>query len=287
MRIVHAVYSPLAAAVPALVLALLLGATAPAPAQQSPGGRPAARAAAPGIATIDLLAAFTAGAAREAGGEAVLRGRITAAAVSASEALTASGVRARLRLVGIGRTDVPARLDAVGDALLKAVARRGDGVADGLPALRDRSGADLVTVVVAGRGTAGLAHRPRRITAATSAYGYSVVAGSSLAHHSLAHELGHNLGAQHDYVTTPRAGSSARGYFPASGAWSTLEAYESSCRRATGGPCTRINRYSNPRQVYRGERLGTPLGGSRPADTVRAFNAVVGIVAGYRHRPGG
>lgn len=237
------------------------------------------------IVTIDILAGFTAHAVGEAGGEGTLRARIRQAVTSTSQAFAAGAVHARLRLAGIVRAKVPARLDRSGDALLKAVARRGDGVADHLPRLRDRVGADLVTVVTGSEGPAGLANRPRRVTPRTSAHGYSLVAQKALAHHSLAHEIAHNLGAMHDYVTAPRGANSARGYFPPSGRWSTLEAYESSCRKATGGPCRRINRYSNPRQTYRGERLGTPVGHPRPADSVRAFNTVVRIVADYRRRP--
>ncbi|MFF8289564.1 zinc-dependent metalloprotease family protein [Streptomyces sp. NPDC016309] len=238
------------------------------------------------VVTIDILAGFTPRAAGEAGGERTLRARIRQAVTSTSQAFAASAVHARLRLTGIVRARVPGRLDRSGDALLKAVARRGDGVADDLPRLRDRVGADLVTVVTGSEGAAGLANRPRRVTSRTSAHGYSLVAQRALAHHSLAHEIAHNLGAMHDYVTAPRGANSARGYFPPSGRWSTLEAYESSCRRATGGPCRRINRFSNPRQTHRGEALGSPLGRPRPADSVRAFNAVVRIVADYRRRPG-
>ncbi|MEE1757418.1 M12 family metallo-peptidase [Streptomyces sp. SP18CS02] len=238
-----------------------------------------------GTVTIDILAAFTSKAAAEAGGEGRVRSRIRQAVSSASQAFATSAVHARLRLVGITRVRVPARLDLTGDGLLTAVARRGDGVADGLPRLREQYGADLVTVVTGSQGASGLASRPRRVTSRTSGYSYSLVAQNGLARHSLAHEIAHNLGAQHDHVTAPRGGATARGHFPRSGAWSTIEAYESSCRRATGGRCTRINRFSNPRQTYGGERLGTPVWEARPADTVRVFNAVVRIVAGYRERP--
>ncbi|WP_181160548.1 reprolysin-like metallopeptidase [Streptomyces solincola] len=237
--------------------------------------------------TVDVLAAFTPAASREAGGAQAVRTRIRRAVASASQAFAASGVNARLRLVSVTAVAVPAKLDRPVDALLRGVSRRGDGIADGLPALRDRVGADLVTVVTGSQGAAGLAHRPRQVTPATSGYGYSLVAQSALAHHSLAHEIGHNLGARHDHVTEPGGSGSARGYFPASGAWSTLEAYESSCRRTTGGPCTRINRFSNPRLTHQGERLGRPAGGSRAADSARLFNAVVRHVADYRRRPAG
>ncbi|MCK8679273.1 reprolysin-like metallopeptidase [Streptomyces lichenis] len=236
---------------------------------------------------IDVLAAFTPQASREAGGERSVRARIARAVASASQAFAASGVNARLRLAGVTAVAVPARMDRPVDALLKGASRRGDGIADGLPGLRDRLGADLVTVVTGSQGSAGLAHRPRQVTPRTGGYAYSLVAQSALAHHSLAHEIGHNLGAMHDQVTEPGGQGSARGYFPASGAWSTLEAYESSCRQVTDGPCTRINRFSNPRLTHQGERLGRPVGGSGAADSVRVFNAVVRHVADYRRRPAG
>ncbi|WP_338491221.1 hypothetical protein [Streptomyces sp. SJL17-4] len=117
----------------------------------------------------------------------------------------------------------------------------------------------------------------------TAAWGYSVVGQSAIARYSMGHEIGHNLSADHDRVTQPvQPEDGATGYFPPKGDWSSVMAYESSCRKATKGACTRINRFSNPRQTYRGETIGVPLGKPGQSDTSDVLSRTGTAVAAYR-----
>ncbi|WEH36524.1 zinc-dependent metalloprotease family protein [Streptomyces sp. AM 4-1-1] len=237
-----------------------------------------------GITLIDLLIGYTPKATTEAGGDKQIRAEITRAVALANEAFAVSGTKARLRLVHVTPVKVTAAQDGVTQELIKAVAATNDKVADELHPLRDKYGADLVSVIAGGNAAGGLAYTPTAPSVNTSNYGFSVVARSALSHFSLVHEIGHNLGASHDRVTQPKQPPprGANGYFPKSGNWSSLMAYESGCRKATKGRCGRINHFANAHETYRGEALGVPLGRPDEADTGEVFNTTVKGVAAYR-----
>lgn len=236
-----------------------------------------------GYSLVDVLVGYTPGARTEAGGDAEIRAAAARGIALTNEAFAESGVRTRVRLVGTALASVPASLDGVTDSLLSAVASPTDGIADNLPQLRDQYGADLVSVVAAGRAPGGLGYTPHAPGPSTAAWGYSVVGRSAVPRFSMGHEIGHNLGADHDRVTQPvQPENGAGGYFPRNGAWSSAMAYESSCRTATKGACTRINRFSNPRRSYRGEPLGIPLGKPGSADSTDVLSRSGTAVAAYR-----
>lgn len=169
------------------------------------------------------------------------------------------------------------------NSLLGALALPADGVADNVPQLRDQYGADLVTVIASGRAAGGLGYTPPEPGPSTAAWGYSVVGRGAVGNYSMGHEIGHNLSADHDRVTQPvQPENGATGYFPAKGDWSSLMAYESSCRKATKGACTRINHFSNPKQKYRGEPIGIPIGKPGQADSSDVLSKTGVAVAAYR-----
>ncbi|MEV7282473.1 reprolysin-like metallopeptidase [Streptomyces sp. NPDC093111] len=248
----------------------------------------AARAAAAckagqGYSLVDVLVGYTPGARTEAGGDAQIKAAAARGIALANEAFAESGVKTRVRLVGTALASVSASLDGVTNSLLSAVATPTDGVADNIPQLRDQYGADLVSVIAAGRAAGGLGYTPPDPGPSTAAWGYSVVGKSAIARFSMGHEIGHNLSADHDRVTQPvQPENGATGYFPAKGEWSSLMAYESSCRKATKGVCTRINRFSNPKQTYRGLPLGVPFGKPDSADSTDVLSRTGKAVAAYR-----
>lgn len=237
-----------------------------------------------GVVLIDLLMGYTPKAVAEAGGESQVKAQITQAVSLANEAFAVSGTKARLRVVRTTPVSVPAATDDVTSTFIKAIADPKDNIADDLHVQRDTYGADLVSVISSGKAAGGLGYSPKDPSASTSNYGFSLVAFSALSHFSLGHEIGHNLGASHDRTTQPvqPPPAGANGYFPQTGNWSSLMAYESGCRKATKGRCDRINHFSNARATYRGEALGVPLGKPGESDTATVFNTTAKAVAAYR-----
>ena len=70
---------------------------------------------------------------------------------------------------------------------------------------------------------------------------------------SIAHEIGHILGAQHDRGVDTNDTPFAYGHGYVNGTkWRTMMSYNESC-----GGCPRIPRWSNPRIMYKGEPTGT------------------------------
>ncbi|MFD4370400.1 reprolysin-like metallopeptidase [Streptomyces sp. NPDC058486] len=251
-------------------------------------GTPAGRAAAAckggaGYSLVDVLVGYTPGARTEAGGDAQIKALAAQGIALGNDAFAASGTKVRLRLVGTTLVSVPASLDGVTNSLLSAVALPTDGLADTLATQRDQYGADLVSVIAAGRRAGGLGYTPPDPGPSTAPWGYSVVGRAAIGNYSMGHEIGHNMSADHDRVTQPvQPENGATGFFPAKGDWSTVMAYESSCRKATKGACTRINRFANPQQKYRGEQLGIPLDKPDPADTADVLSVTGKAVAAYR-----
>ncbi|WP_338685038.1 M12 family metallo-peptidase [Streptomyces acidiscabies] len=236
-----------------------------------------------GIATVDTLVAYTPKAKAEAGGEAQIRAQVVKGVSLANDAFAASGIKVRLRLVFTTPVDVTAAYDTVSSASLAAFAKKGDGVADTLPALRDKYGADQVSVIAGGKAAGGIGYIPAPPGPSWSEWTYTVVAQSAIASYSFGHEIGHNLGSNHDWTTDPtQPDNGASGYFPSKGEFSTLMAYESSCRTATKGACGRVNRFSNAHQNYRGLALGKPLTQTDSADSAAVLGTSGKAVAAYR-----
>ncbi|MFJ2742709.1 reprolysin-like metallopeptidase [Streptomyces sp. NPDC087440] len=236
-------------------------------------------------ALIDLLVGYTPKALAEAGGVSQMRADITRSVALTNDALADSKVNARVRLVHIPAvSNVPAARDGVTQDLIKALATPRDNLLDEMHTLRNQYGADLVSVIAGGRAAGGLGYSPKAPAKSTANYGFNVVAHAALKNFSLGHEIGHNLGSSHDRATQPNQPPpyGANGYFPRTGDFASLMAYESGCRKTTNGPCGRINRFSNASLTYRGLPLGVPLGQPDEADAARVLNTTVAAIASYR-----
>ena len=199
-----------------------------------------------------------------------------------NRAFEESGVRTRVALVAREEVDYPQTGDDR-DVIMEHLSNPSDGYLDGVHAVRERVGADLVHLIVRELDVCGAANLGGPFGTTRSGCGSS----------TFGHELGHNLGLQHDRWELLRRGSKGEGLslYPGHGLvrrdWRTVMAYSTGC----GNPCTSLFRYSNPRQTWQGEPMGVPADTDStdvdgPADAAAVLDATGPVVATWRSPPG-
>jgi hypothetical protein len=202
--------------------------------------------------TLDLLSVYTPQARIGAGGEANLAATLRAAVTQANLAFENSRMSVRFRLVAIAEVS---RADSANLAADLAWVRANAGVA----ALRDRFGADLVSLIVEDGG--GACGRGYVLAAANSPASFGGSAfqvtqrDCAVGNLTLAHEHGHNLGFQHDRAngSPPEQAYATWGFgHVVDGHFRTVMAYSETC---TSG-CPRIAYFSNPAVTYGGRPTG-------------------------------
>ena len=247
-------------------------------------------------ATVDVAVVYTPAARSASGGAAAIAAEIDLMVAETNQAYAASGVHHRLVLVERSEVSYTETGDSLVD--LDRLAEPSDGHMDGVHALRDRVGADLVHLIVGESDVGGRAQRP-------GAFGVTIHSGGGGV---FAHETGHNMVLRHDRyeqaierdwgggTLTP---DPAYGYVnqraleagaPGSSRWRTIMAYNTQCDDA-GFRCPRLSRFSNPGHEHEGAPLGVPdTGGGEsgvtgPADAATVLNATGPAVALWRNRP--
>jgi hypothetical protein len=188
-----------------------------------------------------------------------------------------------LRLVHTEQVDYSNNLGLISTDLTR-LSTPGDGYLDGVQALRDTYGADLVSLVsTPGGTTAGLANllddinRPDRADLA-----YSVLQATALGPDSfvLAHETGHNLGAGHerDNTTDPTPDP----VFPYAFGYHFVGNNGVTYGDVMSYTGMELPYFSNPNLTYQGQPLGKPAGDPDAADLYSTFLQTAPVVANYR-----
>ena len=249
---------------------------------------------------VDVLVAWTPAAEVDAGGAAAMQALVEAAVASTNTAYLNSGVAQRVRLVHSQQVAYVERSGPCADPVsgelstepivcaLFDVTGTADGFMDGVHALRDAHGADLVALLVRDTAYCGVAWLPQPPSAATSHLGFAVVEqGCAVGNLSFAHEFGHNMGAHHDpYVLDPGACADgreagawcySRGIVNVVQRWRTLMAYNTQCL-AGGVSCARLPFLSNPNLTLG----GAPLGNAALGNNSHTLNRTAKAVAAYR-----
>jgi hypothetical protein len=144
--------------------------------------------------------------------------------------------------------------------------------------LRDSRRADLVALLREGGSYCGIAWLITNPSQATSNYGFSVTSRSCITGYTFGHELGHNIGLNHDrYVVSNKpAGSFNYGYVNFPARLRTIMAYNTYCFER-GRDCARVNMFSTPLRRYQGKVVGTA-----GSDSARMLRVNAKKVAAYR-----
>lgn len=249
---------------------------------------------------IDVLVFYTPEARAALNGTRRVRAQIDLAVAETNAAYAAGGAVQRIRLIGAVETPYEETDDTLANRLeeFNRFMNAGDGHMDEVHLIRDAYAADLVHLLTEkGSGLGSVAPYDSRFAFAQT----GVQSGRVLAE-IFAHELGHNMGLQHDryspYNNLNYPFPYSHGYVnqkafedgaPAGACFQTIMAYFNQCADAgLSGPD--LMRFSNPNQYYPdadGDPMGIPGDDPSeevdgPADAVRSLNETRMSVANFR-----
>jgi peptidyl-Asp metalloendopeptidase len=246
---------------------------------------------------IDVLVVYTQAARSAAGGVTQMQNLISNAVSATNQTYASSGVVQRLRLAGTSEVSYTESGSLATDLNNLTFAGSPYGAMDNVHALRDNTYADLVSLIVATGDYCGIAWQMSNVDNGFAGYAFSVVNDACVTSNlSFPHELGHNMGARHDWYvdsqTTPYTYSHGHIKFDPlnpTPRWRTIMSYDNYCN-ASGVSCNRIPYWSNPGLTYSGFPLGVSPGtcvGSVgcDADNARTLNNTRLTVANFRDYP--
>jgi hypothetical protein len=258
--------------------------------------------------TVDLVIGYTPGFVGYYGGDSQAQTRLNNMVDITNEAYVNSGVDARVRLVKTlqvsyaDNTSNDSALEALTGFKAPSTQTSPDPAFSALRAARDQYGADLVSLVRRfqtpendGCGIAWLIGGGQSpIDSSDEFFGYSVVSDGKDAgtdgknyycrEETLAHELGHNMGAQHDRATAQGTdgtlSSDEYGRYPYSFGYKTTSTtgnfYTIMAYGDSGQTSYRI--FSNPRSTF----CGGLACGNDQADNAQTLIKTVPIIASFR-----
>lgn len=229
-------------------------------------------------AMVDVLVVYTEEARLAQGGTAAIENLINLAVAETNSGYANSGINHRMRLVHTEQVAYP-EIGFDWSIALSQLRSSSDGILDHVHDLRNAYGADLVIMIVANAQYCGIAY----LLPVNSDYyqylGFSIVSdGCATGYYSFGHETGHNMGAHHD-----RANASSSGLFPYSyGYQSPDQTFRTIMAYNCAMGCIRINRWSNPDQLYNNIPLGIDASDPNSADNRLTLNNSANAVANFR-----
>jgi peptidyl-Asp metalloendopeptidase len=230
-------------------------------------------------AQIDVMVVYTPAARSTAGGTAAMQSLVSLAVTETNTGYSQSGVSQRVRLV---YSDEINYTESSWDKDLDRLKSQTDGYMDQVHGIRDQYGADLVVLITEKTDSCGLGYLMATLSGDFESKAFCVVARNcATGYYSFAHEMGHNMGSQHDHAQNDGSGLYAysHGYQAPSKAFRTIMAYD-----CAGTSCPRINYWSNPglRWIATGELMGVAGEGAAAADNHRSLNNSAYTVANFR-----
>lgn len=232
---------------------------------------------------IDVMVVYTQAAEDGAGGPEGMEALIYESVFLTNLAYENSDINQRLRLVHSSKVDYAEAADSVTDR--ERLRDPADGFMDGIHALRDAHGADLVLLIVeTAEGTnCGRAFIMDPVSADHEAFAFGVIKRECAADNlSFPHEAAHIMSARHQDDTTTTPFAFGHGFFqttPADGSglgWETMMSKRSDCVRKIF--------FSNPDIEFSptGSASTDPMGTAAQRDNHRTLNSTAETVANFR-----
>lgn len=235
----------------------------------------AAEMAGDAASQVDVMVIWTPAARTAAGGVSAIQSLVNLAVANTNTGYANSAVTQRARLVYSGEL---AYSESSPSTDLSRLAMTTDGYLDSVHTLRNTYGADVVTLLGEGyvnAGACGVGYLMTYVSTGFASSAFNVVDRTCAAGNlTYAHEMGHNMGLQHDPAN---AGSSpaysyAYGYQEPTGLFRTVMAYA-----CPTGSCPRLMYFANPAVSYSGRPTGTAS-----QNTALALNNTAPTVANFR-----
>jgi peptidyl-Asp metalloendopeptidase len=232
--------------------------------------------------TLDVMVVYTTAARAAAGGTTAIRALINLAVAETNTAYSRSGVFSRLRLVHQEEVSYAESTNPVNsfEEDLNRLTNPSDGFIDNVHTLRNTYGADMVSLFRAPGALCGIAWLMATQSNSFEAFAFSVVAvNCAIGNYSFGHELGHNMGLQHDRADAPADGvfPFSHGYVDIPHNFRDIMGTQTSCIS-----CVRIQNFSNPNIVFNGFPTGVPQGSPQSADAAASLNTTAFTVANWR-----
>jgi hypothetical protein len=232
---------------------------------------------------IDLMVVYTQAAEDGAGGADGMEALIYQCMELTNLCYENSDITQRVHLVHFEKVSYTEAGDSVVDRL--ALKDPSDGEIDGVHALRDSHGADIVVMIVetAESGNCGRAYIMDPVSAAHDAWAFGVIKRScALDNKSFPHEVGHIMSARHqdDAAITPYA--YGHGYQVLSPADSATAAWRTIMSKVGG--TIRVPWFSNPDIQYppSGAIATDAMGTAADEDNARVLDNTAATVANFR-----
>jgi hypothetical protein len=246
----------------------LPGGTAPRAASQPPAADGA-------VPFVDIMIVYTPAARAAAGGTTEIQALVGGYVDSANQIYADSGVEHRLRLVHTAQIAYVESGNLLTD--LARLRNPSDGFMDDVHALRDAFGADCVSLATT-EASAGTGYLMATVSPSFEDSAFSAL-GANIGVHVLAHEVGHNMGLDHNNPPGPASGSGALcfsyGYRTPDDAWRSV---------MSSSPGTQAFLFSSPLLDVGGFPFGVAGGGcpGNAADAVASMAATDDVVAAFR-----